>query len=448
MTNDVNAAIKKTVQSFPQGDGFQIAYNNQWVLNLATVADGFTQWGQSVRQRDIELRNFFPTEPILAGAVGKVSSRNAAQSITFDGPPRTVKAVQEMWNTCNFGKGPQHLLMQVSTDLYTQDNGAFIELIRQGQSETSPVISIAHLDASQCVRTGNPETPVIYIDPRNGSQHRLGYHQVITLEEMPSPIETMNGVGYCALTRIFRAAQIMRDLNILDAEKVGGRHTRRITLVSGVAQSLIDDSQVKAQDRANNQGLLRYIQPVILASLDPTATVQKVDIDLAMLPDGFDRDQAFRQYIATLALGFLEDYQMFAPLPAGNLGTSTQSEVLARKTRGTGPALFNKILIQALMYGGVFPNSVEVTVQEKDSKADQDEANVAATRATTRAARIASTEITPAVARQIAVDDGDLQQEYLHVMGEQDVTEDVTVTDDERAETEIETEAGISPVDS
>jgi hypothetical protein len=324
----------------------------------------------------------------------------------------------------------------LSQDLLTQDNGAFIEVIRSGARETDPVISIAHLDAQQCRRTGNPEQPVKYFDPRTGEIHELSYWQVITLEEMPSAVATMNGVGYCAVTRILRAAQIMRDLQVLDAEKVGGRFTKRVHLVGGVSQTIMEDSIRRNQEQADNRGYARFIEPIILASLDPTATVNHVEIDLASVPDGLDRAQAFSQYIASLALAFGEDYQMFAPLPSGNLGTSTQSAVLDRKAQGTGVGLFNKMLLHILNMNGVIPQSVEATIEERDYKAESEKAAVEAQRASTRAARIGSQEITPQVARQIAADDGDLAPEYLELMNEANVTEDITVTDDERVQTE------------
>src|SRR3990167_2558235 len=116
----------KSVQSHPTGE--QPAYAT-WVMQLATVADAFTPWGRFTERRDRELRAFWPTEPILAGAVATVCLRNATQMVVFDGPARTTKAIVEMWNECDFGHGAQHMLAKISADLYTQDNAAIIEII-------------------------------------------------------------------------------------------------------------------------------------------------------------------------------------------------------------------------------------------------------------------------------------------------------------------------------
>lgn len=427
---NITHARERSVQSQPTYD--QSPRSALLYMSLASAADTFTPWGNFPAQRDRELRAFWPTEPLLAGAVATVCARNASSTVVFDGPPATLAAVQEMWKEADFGKGPHHFLMKVSEDLYTQDNAAFVEIVRGGPRPDSAVVGIAHLDSRQCRRTGNPEFPVVYVDPRNGSQHRMGWWQVITLEEMPSPIVTMNGMQYCALTRILRAAQLMRDITVYEMEKVGGRNPSSLHLVGGVQQTVIDDAIKRGTERADNEGLVRFVLPTILASLDPTAEVSHVEIPLKGLPDGYDKAEQFKQYIAVMALGFLEDYQTFAPLPGGNLGTSAQSDILHLKARGKGPGLFTKLLIHALMNQGILPRSVEARVEDKDVRADLEEAQVKDVRATTRAARITSGEITPPIARQLANDEGDLDDEYLQMLNEQDMTPTATVTDEQR----------------
>ena len=70
--------------------------------------------------------------------------------------------------------------------------------------------------------------------------------------------------------------------------------------------------------------------------------------------------------IAVLALAFLVDYQEFAPLPGGNLGTSAQSQVLHMKSRGKGPGLFMKLFAHFMNFGGVLPRSVTFEWDEQD----------------------------------------------------------------------------------
>jgi hypothetical protein len=113
---------------------------------------------------------------------------------------------------------------------------------------------------------------------------------------------------------------------------------------------------------------VKYIMPVILASLDPEKPVSTATIDLASLPDGFDYDQEMRWYITGLALDFGVDYQDFAPLASGNLGSSSQSSMLDRKSSGKGPAVFMRKVSSAFKTYGVLPRGCELTFEYKNTQ--------------------------------------------------------------------------------
>ena len=382
-------------------------------LDVAQVADSIIPWGKSPARRDTQLREYWPTENMLAGAMYAVCARNAASPWELEGPPEQVKAVKYLLNTA-YTSGGQigwiDFLMAFSQDFYGVDNGAVIEIVRD--SPTSPVKGIGQLDSVMCTRTGDPKFPIIYTD-RKGREHKMPWYNVIAKAEMPSPIESMNGIGYSAVTRILRTSQILRDLAQYKHEKVSGRFIREIHVVGGVSKGEIKDVIERDQENANNAGLIRFIQPSIIASLDPEKPVSLETIELASLPDNFDFDQEMKWYIATLALGFGVDYQDFAPLPGGNLGTSTQSEILHRKSRGKGPALFMEMIQNMFHWYGVIPKSVTFNFSEADLSAQEDEATIKKMRAETRAIRIASGEITPEMARILAVEDDDLEEEQI-----------------------------------
>lgn len=438
-TKELNVpALDATIQAVPPPHSYgygQPGTAAYLVFDMAGVADDIPAWGMAWRQRDRRLRQFWPTENILSGAIYSIMARNSALDIEFDGPPRTVQAVQDMWNGVEFGKGPLTLISKLCIDFLTQDNGAFIEVMRaenggdavlMGKQPPAPVVSLSHLDAGQCIRTGNPYYPIIFQDPDDGGYHELAWYQVIMLEEMPSPIKRMRNMQYSAVTRILRAAQVLRDISIYQREKIGGRSPTSVHLVSGVSQSRMDDGMKLGNEKADNQGFVRYMMPVILASLDPNAAPAHVEIPLKSLPDGFDQDVALRWYIAQLALSFGADYQDFSPLPGSGLGTSEQSKMLDRKSSGKGKALFVKLMTRILNYYGILPKNVTAAYQEKDPIAERDEWTVKKLRADTHKVQLDGGMITTSVARQMMQDEGDLKPEYLDLMNESDVTEDIT----------------------
>lgn len=386
-------------------------------IYMGSVAEQVTPWGTNTKRRDDELRQFYPTEDILAAAIGSVSTRNAAYEYKVEADnKRLEQATMTMLNSCIAGseQGWIPFISRFSTDFMTQDNGAFVEVIRNGRTPFSPVIGLGNLDANRCLRTGDPNFPVVYTD-FDGNLHKLAWFQVIAVSDLPSPIETMYGVGLCSVSRVLRYAQILKDISVYKGEKVSGRFARAIHVVGGVSNSDLNDIQEKSEEEADNKGLARFIMPIILASLDPEKPVSHVEIPLASLPDGFDLDIEMKWYIATIALGFGGDYQDFAPLPGGNLGTSTQSEVLHRKSSGRGPALFMKIIRDMFTYRGILPRNVRFTFYEQDLGADLERAKLAEVHARTRALQLKSGEINVPIAQKLAVRMDELEEEDLRL---------------------------------
>jgi hypothetical protein len=416
-------AIERSVVSFPPvSQGFGPAQQISLTLHMASMADIITPWGKGVMRRDRELRDFWPTENMLAGAIGGVCMRNSAFEWKVEGPKLTRDATTFMLHSALAGtvQGWMPFISAISLDMLTQDNGAFFELIRTENDPTSAVVGIGHLDASRCLRTSDPYYPVIYTDIK-GNLHKLAWYQVISMSDLPSAIEEMYGVGYCAVSRVLRASQILKELATYKLEKVSGRFTRAIHIVGGLGKKDLDDIQTSEEEKADNKGLTRFIMPMILASLDPEKPVSHVEIPLASLPDGFDLDQELKWYIATLALGIGSDYQDLAPLPGGGIGSSNQSEILHKKSRGKGPAFFMNYLRDVFKYRGVVARTVDFLFYEQDLGADKEKAELAEIRARTRFLEMRSGEINQAMARQIAIRNDDLEEDDLKLLEKADV---------------------------
>lgn len=268
-------------------------------------------------------------------------------------------------------------------------------------------MTINYLDAARCTRTGDPVKPVVYQD-RKGIFHELWWYQVFAFSEMPSPIETMYDAQFCAVTRALRWCQILKSIFIYKDEKVSGRNARALDFVSGVGDQQIKDAMDIAEEQAANAGFLRYTSHVLIPGIDPTNAVSHVRVDLASLPDNFSFDDEMRWYIAGLAMAFGVDYQEFAPLASGAMGSSSQSEILHLKTHGKGPAMIMSMFEYVLNNAGILPPTVEFRFKDHDARTKAQESEARYTRARDRALRIQSGEIDGVAARYIAVEDGDL----------------------------------------
>lgn len=400
------------------------------LFQVVQSADEIQPWGQNPKVRDRQLREFITTESLFASALGIVCARNAAFSWFLEGPKMLTARMQEALETANFGRGWQDLMLQTSVDLYTQDTGAFIEVVREGDTPDSPLLSLNHLDAERCYHTGHPEAPVIYED-RDAVYHLLNWWQVVTLTEMPTAEEKLAGLQWCALSRMLLAAQVTRSIAIYHREKASGRHTKAIHLVKGMTSGEIQDAVNQVKAAADSAGLTRYVNPIIVGSIDPRANLEATTLQLASLPEGYDEDKMYKWYISQIAMAFLTDYQEFAPLPGGGLGTSGQSQVLHLKSRGKGPGLFMKMIAQALNYKVLA--GVQFGFEEQDLEAEQAEADTKLKRAETRAKKVESGELDEQGARQEALDVGDMSQEtFDRLSATEDITPEVTIADEER----------------
>lgn len=393
----------------------RLGVSSMLLFGLAQAADTMIAWGSHVMARDRQLRAFWPSEPFLAGTVFALSSRYAAMHWKVMGTPRTAEASVGLIQNANYGAGWEDFASKLAIDLMTCDNGAYIELIRQQDSPDSPVVMFANLDSNRCHGTGVPETPVIYEDA-NGKYHLLKWYQVVQLLEMPSPI-TQARMGafyrtqYSAVTRVLRAAQIIKAIGIYNEEKITGRFMRGVHLLSGVTAEAVSDAIARANMIATQQGQMSYMQPALVGSINPEAKVESHTLDLASLPEAWDEEKSFKWYITALALGFGTDYGELAPLPGQGLGTATQSETMNAKSRGKAQGLFQALVLRLFNLYGILPANAQFEWDETDIDAAQREAVASDKRAEERARRLQSGEINVEVGQRRALATGDLTQE-------------------------------------
>ena len=395
-------AIEESIQVQPKPES--MLGGGILTINLALNADVIVPWGANPVLRDQQLRAYWPSESFIAGAVASTSFRNSTADWRIKGPSEKVaQAVTDMLHRAQAGDmiGWVPFIQKLSQDMYTQDNGAFIELIRDpGRDANSkfkgamaPVLGLAHVDAGACQRTGNAETPVLYTDLQ-GEIHKLKWFDVIPLSDFPSPIQRMNGVGVCALSRALRMSQIIRSIAIFKHEEVDGRNIKKINIVGGVSNSQIDQAVKRTIEKADNRGSSRFIEHVVLASLDPEKPVSNVVVELASLPEGFDYDNEMQWFIACLALDFGVDYQEFAPLSGGAIGSASQSDILNRKSSGKGPRVFMDSTSRSLMNYGVLPRGYTQVFDDK-VREEEVQAQEVRTRASEEAAIIVNSKIFP-----------------------------------------------------
>ena len=401
--------------------------NNGIILRFEQHANAVPSWGNEWQRRDKYLREFWLTEDILQSSIYNIAETRATLGYTLKGTPKGVAAANKLLRNSEFGMSWYTLVKKTIIDILTQDNGAFIEIIRKKNSPKSPAIGLAHLDAAKCERTGNAITPVIY---NNGKRKiALKWWEVIMLEDMPHPNSEYKGRQVCFLSRVLNMARTVYEIQTYNEEKISGRFAKQIHMVSGIPSKELDKARELAEHNADNLGLNSYMPSIILTSVDPSAKLSHVQLDLASMPTGFKYNETMEWYITLLAMAAGGEYQDFSPLPGGGLGSSEQSKTLHLKAQSKGNAGFMKLMEHKLVFHNVIPNTVSFSYLQQDVNAEQLEADLKDKIVTTVVNLLNSKIIDEGTARQMLVSDGVLDPTAL--INDSDTVTAIAISDDE-----------------
>lgn len=297
---------------------------------------GVPPWSYYPQVRDHYLRLLAKHEPIMASALYSVTSRVKSLRWNIKGGPRDKKYYQELYAQAEGGAGYGYFISQVVSDLLTQDNGAFVELVGAGREDrplVGRVTELWHLDAAQCWRTFDPEYPVIYVDPLDNTYHRMHHTRIIRLSSYPQPDTLARGIGFCAVSRALRMMQTMKAMQIYRDEKVTGKFNRGLIYGNGVTVKQFDEAVEKAEQVAASLNFTVYKDLPVLLSMMPD---MKLNIlDLASLPDGFDWEKEITLYVYCLALALGTDAREFWPATSSG-ATKADATVQHLKAQGKG----------------------------------------------------------------------------------------------------------------
>lgn len=380
-------------------------------------------------QRDFALRATLQREDMWAGAVYKTVTKLAAMGRTIkddaDSKLRVARG-QALTNNTNMGQGWVPFMEQVGQDFLLTDNGCFIEIVRASKAASSKILGMVALSSTRCRRTGDAAVPVIYRG-LDGAEHELRDYQVLMLSDMPSSEANFFGVGRCAASRCYNQIVKLAALEQYIYEKASGDGATEMVFVQGISDRQMQDIIATSDEATRRKGSIYYKGKVVVPFMgDVPLNVNS--IQLKNVPDGFDI-VAERQHCANVYADNLGiPVQEIIPLSGQGLGTGTQSIVLDDAARGAGMAAFLKWFAY-LINEYVLPNSTTFTWDnEHDLRDQKQKADVASTRASTRAAQIGSGEISPAMARQLAVDAEDIPPELVP----NDETAGGTLSDDQK----------------
>ncbi len=329
-------------------------------------------WSQS---RDADLRAFVWREgnDILQGALSSMVKWGKTLSWVVEGPDRVVNRYQSTLSESEFGEGWGTLISKTLVDYYTQDKGASIELIGAGNPEgpiEGPVLGLAHLDSQYIVPTGDISYPVIFNNPKDGKPHKIHATRVIRIVDMPSPNEALNGIGFCAVSRIIATTQVLLKLIRYKNEKLSDMPEAGLLILNNIMPNAWKDVQATHQKDRRKLGHEVWSNIMTLFSVDPEKPATANFVNFATLPDGFNEAEATDTYLNIVALAFGVDKREFWPESSGGLGSARETEVMSQKARGKGKGDIISALERAINWK-MLPASVNFRFDFHDDEQDK-----------------------------------------------------------------------------
>lgn len=455
MTNGIApSAIEGNTLLYPSSGAIvQLAVPH--VLSAPPYTDLPPYW---TPRRDWALAASVDRESMWAAAVARTATKFAAHGYVISDSQdsaRKVQAAQELLKRANGGEGWVPFALKVVQDLLTTDNGVFIRIRRQGDAaetikvkaqrpiagaepqefeeaavtRTTPgakITGLYHLDSLRCVRTGNLTYPVRYL-PVRGVPQILRWDQVLMYADQPSPRAQLFGVGRSAASRAYQTIAKLAAMEQLVYENLTGGGANKLVFVQGITDKTLQDIITSGHAEAQAKGPVYYLG-TILGAVPGDTPVQLAEVRLKELLTSFvpkeERDNGYLIYANCIGVP-VQDIQ---PLSGQGLGTGTQTVVLQEQAQGIGIAAFIKWWEQTVS-DRVLPATTELQFTDENDMRDQKaRAEVQKLRADTRKVQIDSGEISPAIARQLAVDSEDLPRELIA----DDATAGGTLSDDEK----------------
>lgn len=382
-------------------------------------------------QRDDLLRSTVYFESMWASAIYIATTKIGSLAWKVVGDvPLQVRRAQELLLQADSNNSWVSFISKHLRDFLLTDNGAFIEIIRASSAAGSKVLGLMQLDSRRCMRTGDPDIPIIYRD-RKGGEHEMRSHQVIAMSDMPDPAEMWYGVGLCAASRAYRAIYKLAAIENFVAEKVSGRRPLALNFVNNVSQKQIEQVIKDAEMQAQSRGMSSYMGAVVVGMIDPGAPAGVATINLAGMPEGFDPDLERRKAYLAYANAIGLDPQDIDPelLGSKSLGTGAQSRVIDDKASGKGIIAYQKQMMH-MISTWIMPERVMFYFSETDLRDQIQQANLEKARTDVQVARVQGGLITPAMATQLLVDAGDLPQQFVNT----DLTPMTELTDTSRGD--------------
>lgn len=303
-------------------------------------------WGTYACDFQLRMFHYSLFNTLWQGAANVFIQRILSTPYEISGGRNQTYRWQDLFMESDFGEGYDYMMSKALTDYLTLNRGMFLEKVSYGNPDTplkegAKILGLNHLDALRIVFTGNREYPFVYYSEETGRAHRLHHTRVIHLAQSPSPDTRMFGMGKSALYDVIGVASSQTLMGRYHNEMLSDVPPSGMVLFENIRGEDVQAAMLQFEGERRLDGQKVYRAPMRLEGKDPSKPVKVTFVPMAQTPPDFDRQKYMDIDVNLMALGTGLDPQDIWPLTGQNLGTGTQSKVLAAKiqNRGTGYTL-------------------------------------------------------------------------------------------------------------
>lgn len=350
----INRAVEESVSIPPSvsRDGIQ----SQWAIG-GVRGTYLPPWGTRVREYALHDLYIMDEQNLIQGAFSGVAKAIASlpweiKGDTDDDPAygqmagrqgwrlrrsNGVEYFQEVFRRACFGEGWGTFIEKAVMNFLRYDTGAYIEAIASGvnsyDAPHGPLIGLNVLDTLKCYPTGDPRYPAVYYD-RWGGLHVMHHARVIRLVDMLDTDELRPGYGHSALARAVAIAMQEVWIQRYITTRLDDQPAPGIVAFSNVSKQMWDMIMAQYIIQSRTDAKTTFGQIIFLFAMDMANKIGMESLAFQQAPEKFDYDIYTKINVDRLALALGVDRQELMQLQGGNMGSGSQSAILAQKSRG------------------------------------------------------------------------------------------------------------------
>lgn len=383
---------------------------------FAPAAPEISPWWS--RQRDVELRAFWQDGQQASGIMYRAQNKIASIPFKVEARDKSISAHvkqaqsihERITQNSGFMEGFNSVMLKFVQDYLSQDNGAFIQLLGDGNPVgpiEGPVFGLRHLDAARCQRTGHPVYPVVYMGD-DGRRYKFHQARILHIAQMPSPRAEMFGVGYCSISRSYRILENLQHIVNYKDEKMGAKAAAKLLVGTGITGLDIIKAMAASEAMMESLGIKNLMKTTAVGSTTGEMKIDAVDLNTL---DPFDESATFTFASYALALAWGLEFNELIPLETGRMSDIASLQ----RARSMLPQSYKDAMEQQMNIKLVPPH-LKVSFDYQDDLSDQQRAIIEDITSRNYSRQIDSGYTTPLVVQENLCERGYVSEAQLNNM--------------------------------